>query len=325
MKLARSEVGYKAIGLFINHVLGLARRRVSLSSLFAHPPFTSPKEVAAVLPFSDLDRDRAHRYFVEQLRINFGLYTPVHEGGTLADSWAMDPNPIIDVASAMFFESIYTIVGGRAADLNAIAGILALTESINPMINESLGSDATDSSISKSSITKDIAALVEERITYFPDIFASVRWLEERLHYHHFGIYASSPDAYHTDPHTFLEQTGPSLSSTTNLFHPTYPSGLLIHPHIPYGRFTKPWFIGYSEALSAMKRATRDVSESDACSQRESVEKLAGRALRSLILHGVVAYRPQGFFYFDGCGSGKEDGIAPIRPKHVRPKFQDLE
>ncbi|KAJ3217422.1 hypothetical protein HDU67_008005 [Dinochytrium kinnereticum] len=333
MRLARTEVGYKAIGLFVSNIVGLARKRGVSIILVSSPAFLhhlllplAAKEVAAILPFSDLSRDHARAYFLEQLRVNFGYYTPFSFDDTASpeEKWAMDQNPIVELAAELFEEFVFPVVGGRASDLNAIASIIALVEIIDPSTSSvNVINRSSDEPVIRPLSPAETKKVIHDRINSFPDIFASVRWLEEKLNHPCYETHTTEPEHptttnnYPTDISLSTFDPNPSPHWTPYQFVALF-DALADSPN---------GFISYSEALDAIRKATEgssDISRNDQSGPRV--------VLRSLIAHGVVAYRPQGLFYFDDTGSRIKDGIAPIRPLHlyvykqfVRPSLKNTQ
>ncbi|KAJ3108860.1 hypothetical protein HDU97_010132 [Phlyctochytrium planicorne] len=334
LRLARTEVGYQAINLFLTHLMGLSRRRGISVILVSSPAFVhhlllplAATEAAAILPFSDLGKDEAKDYFLEQLRIHYGVYhgnasatTPTtHPSSTtpskppvkFEDAWAINNIPTIDLATD-HFDIVHEIVGGRAADLVACASILSFSEpyTVQPLLP--LG-------------PQEAREHLRDRLHQFPDMSASIRWLEEKL------SVKKVPK-----PDTDKEQEGDEKAISPNIF----PLGLQLGTFDPNP--TPEWtllqavalldalvasphgFVTYTDAIQAIRNAST-------ISCAEQLDSIPRSALSSMILHDMVAYRPQGILYFDGTGSKHQDGVAAMRPLHlyayksfVRPKLVEV-
>ncbi|ORY48193.1 hypothetical protein BCR33DRAFT_714601 [Rhizoclosmatium globosum] len=283
-QLAGNSVGKKALSMFFNHMSALSRseRRISvvmvMNSAFVYE-FMLPlaaQELVAVIAFGDLSAEEAHDHYLERVRELSGMYKPEKAPWEkVEEKYAKEQSELLKVAEECV-DDVYNMFGGRAMDLIGAADYMIFRHNVADLERKLKAAQTPE--------TKREIFL--EALGGFPDVTASMRWLELML-----------------DP-TMISKTSDISSVLQNRDSPlwTFEESLALFDAMASSNTRH---LRFNQAVDILHRLRPD-------SRSEAV-----LVLRSLIHHGVVAYRPSSHLYADNAGSDCCDSITVVRPVHL--------
>ncbi|KAJ3415902.1 hypothetical protein HDV05_003743 [Chytridiales sp. JEL 0842] len=344
VRLTKTPVGAKAVGVFLNHLAFLARgpRKVVVVLVCAtnmvHDLLLplAAQEIAVLFSFGDLGKEEAKEHLLDRMADMLGHYNENDGGTRLGDddeeeyehfhiddsgtstasnrpttndttiecdnrspdneihrtqiqkvsskAWAQTKSLSLEDASE-FFDYIFDMVGGRAMDLAACADLMVWNER---HFKSTLYTANTHTSKAQR------LERLQKALTWFPDISASARWLESRL-----------------DPRLEMPIDG-ALAPLENRDPPLWTREQAVAVFDAMVSSENDGWVRYDEAVLAAAGVEEGVEA------QHGEQKMKGlEALRSMITHGLVQYRPASIFYLDGVGSAMYDTIAPMRPLHL--------
>ncbi|KAJ3197472.1 Mitochondrial matrix cochaperone [Irineochytrium annulatum] len=280
-------------------------------------------EMTALVAVGDLGKDEARELFLERMRRSLGHYdgnvdgtkvsssgarSPANAGGP-SHRWAVNPSALLDASSHLFDEVIHPLAGGRASDLEGVADVMVFAENIRPTPCLRAAVDSGDWAAA--------TEMLRGRAETYPDLSASSRWLRSmfgagqpapkdlealRVLAGGSGVEGEGVVVYpiedHKDGVAPIEKRPPpkwTFGQANGVFAAMVGTGC----------------VNYDEALKVAAEVIEDALVGvDVGEESCLIQRAAQAALSSLILHGVVAYRPQGFLYFDERGSETVDVIT---------------